>query len=113
MSTMSNYCKAYPAARLREYPSWREKMGPLVAPPSEEESSPEESSPATADGSTNDAREEYYYLHDNFVVTASVFVDEHVAFDDVTEDWKAFCQERLEFQIPPEALEDERGGASV
>jgi len=106
MATMSNYCKAYPAERLRAFHGWREQTPPLVTPgpdPSEPPSEPP--SGDTAATEAPEPPEEYYYLHDNYTVTASVFVDEQIAFDAVDDDWKQFCARTLEFEVPADALE--------
>jgi len=105
MPTMSSYCKAYPAPRLREFPHWQEKVAPLSVT----------AAGATPAGdpvaeSADSATEEYYYLHDNYTVTAGVFVDQDVAFDAITDDWKRFCADRLEFEVPAEVRELDREG---
>src|SRR5437899_2036450 len=88
MPTMSIYCKAYPASRLRDFPQWSEKVPPLTVTAAETASvASGEDAPDAAEPVT----EEYYYVHDNYVVTAGVFVDADVAFDAVTEDWKRCC----------------------
>ena len=33
----------------------------------------------------------------NFTVTDGIFIDENIIFDDVTDAWKDFCQNVLEF----------------
>lgn len=108
MAVMSDYCCAYPAARLRAYAAWSEKVPPLVAVPDDQA---EAGAPA-ADEGTGREPIEYYYLHDNYVVTAGVWVDEQVAFDDVTDEWKRFCTERLEF-VAPAAEPEAAGGAEA
>jgi hypothetical protein len=117
MATMSNYCKAYVASRFLEFPRWKPKTSPLVTPAEDspdDGAGPSEGTPAAVDAENAAAtapvvevveQEEYYYLHDNYTVTASVFVDESIAFDEVDDEWRRFCDERLGFQIPPEAIE--------
>lgn len=105
MATMSNYCKAYPVARFESFPGWQPRVPPLVASDSEpaEEAGPTD---ASQDREAVGAEpERYYYLHDNYTVTAGIFVDEHVAYDAVTPEWKAFCDQQLEFAVPADALE--------
>jgi hypothetical protein len=46
---------------------------------------------------------EFFFLHDDYVVTASVYRDEQVTFDHVTPDWKAFCEGVLNFTAPSAA----------
>jgi len=77
MSTMSDYCKAYPVERLRQYSGWEEAASnePL-------------------------ALEECVFIHDNLVVTRGVFKDEQILFDRVTDEWRAFCENALAFSVP-------------
>lgn len=93
MATMGRYCKAYPIARLRAFPQWTENAGNARV---EEE--------ATADGQTPGPRilteECFLYLQENYTVTDGIFLDENVIFDGVTPEWKAFCEQQLEFAIP-------------
>ena len=86
MKRISYYCKAYLAEELRRFPEWHERVQPLVVRPEEE---------AGSGGVT-----EYFFLHDDYVVTASVYRDEQVTFDHVTPDWKAFCESVLNFTAP-------------
>jgi len=86
MKPISNYCKAYLAEELRRFPEWHERVQPLVVQPEEA---------ADSGGVT-----EYFFLHDDYVVTASVYRDEQVTFDHVTPDWKAFCESVLNFTAP-------------
>ena len=73
MARMGSYCKAYPVQRLRAYPAWREN----------------------AESARNES--DYLYLQDNYVVTDGIFVDEHVIFDQVTDEWKTYCTDTLQF----------------
>jgi hypothetical protein len=86
MKRTSNYCKAYLAEELRRFPEWHERVLPLVVRLEEA---------ADSGGAT-----EYFFLHDDYVVTASVYRDEQVTFDHVTPDWKAFCEGVLNFKAP-------------
>lgn len=89
---MSIYCKAYLAQELRRFPEWRERVPPLVVRPEEA---------ADSGGGT-----EYFFLHDDYVVTASVYRDEQVTFDQVTPAWKAFCEGVLNFKAPSAGQKD-------
>ena len=40
------------------------------------------------------------HLHFHCIVTDGLFIDQNIVFDDVTDEWKAFCQKVLEFEIP-------------
>ena len=83
MAVMSKYCKAYSVEQLRQYPSWSEAIAPLVV---------------TADQESKGVS--YYYLHDDYTATAGIFRDQKVAFDRVTEEWKGFCANVLDFNPP-------------
>lgn len=78
MSTMGRYCKAYPIQQLRRYPNWPETIAIAVNP----------------DEGT------YLFLQDNYTVTAGVFIDEKIIFDQVTDSWRTFCENELHFSIP-------------
>lgn len=81
MKRMSNYCKAYPIERLRQFPGWKEHSKAI--PPADQLSARQSA--------------EFYFLHDDLRVTADIFADENVIYDRITEEWKAFCSEVLEF----------------
>ncbi|MDM8558859.1 hypothetical protein [Candidatus Parabeggiatoa sp. HSG14] len=94
MSQMGKYCKAYLAERFREFPNWTENLQNL-----------------RIDKKTEDGREidiertklkdnDILYLQENYVVTDGVFKDENIIFDTVNDEWKAFCKDTLEFEIP-------------
>ncbi len=85
MPHMSGYCRAYLDDELRRFPEWHERVPPLIAQP---EAQPGEDENA------------YFFLHEDFVVTASVYHDESVAFDQVTDAWRAFCRKGLAFEAP-------------
>jgi hypothetical protein len=40
---------------------------------------------------------DYLYVQRTFTVTDGIFIDENIIFDDVTDAWKDFCQNVLEF----------------
>jgi hypothetical protein len=74
----SAYSKVYPLSRFREFSAWREK---------------------TALKHT-EGPESYAFLHENFVVTADIFVDEQIVFDEITPEWIDFCTNFLGFSVP-------------
>ena len=76
MSTLGAYCKAYPISRLRRYQYWKE--------------------PDTREFGD----EAILFLHDNYVVTDNIYLDEGIVFNDITSQWKLFCDEALGFQEP-------------
>jgi hypothetical protein len=82
MRTTGHYCKAYSVEQLRQFIRWKE-----IVKRSDEE-------PAEV------SDDEYMYLHQNFILTRNVFVDENVIYADSAEDWKAFCLGVLRFEPP-------------
>ena len=40
------------------------------------------------------------YIHDNYVVRDGILPENAAIFDDISEEWKSFCQEKLGFAIP-------------
>ncbi len=112
MAEMSKYCKAYYVKRFREYPGWDEHAKKVKKERKEEKGEEIEIERDMTD-------EDFLYLHDSYIVTDGIFVDEDIIFDQVTDEWKEFCHKTLEFEIPvyepvkiPEAegAEGEGGG---
>lgn len=70
-----NYCIACYLGDLRRYPGW-----------------------------TSDAHdlkdEDVVFLHQDYTVTRSMWAGEDVIFNDVTEQWKEFCNNELRFAVP-------------
>jgi hypothetical protein len=92
MPMMGRYCKAYPITELRKFPGWQEQIEHLVPMESGIDGEP---SPRT-----HLEDDDYLFLQENFVVTDGIFLDQHVIFDRVTPEWKAFCVEQLAFVVP-------------
>ena len=76
---MREYSKAYHLKALRAFPQWEEK---------------------DRDDKDELNDESVVYLQDNFTVVKDVFEEEDYIFDAVTEEWKKFCAEELDFEIP-------------
>jgi len=92
MAEMGKYCKAYYAKDFRKFSGWKENLDNLR----QEE---------TDDGKEAEKRTELkdddiLYLQENYIVTDGIFKDENIIFDDATDEWKKFCTEELEFEIP-------------
>lgn len=108
--TMGRYCKAYPITRFREYEHWKEKAENARKEKKEIDGKEVE---VPRELTEND----YLYLHENYVVTDGIYLDENVIFDDVTEEWKKFCDTVLNFEIPdfeseqPKTAEKEKTAA--
>lgn len=93
MAIMGKYCKAYPIKRLREFSHWTEQT----------ENTRKEKKTINGEevevnrGLTDD---DFLYLQENYVVTDGIFMDENIIFENVTPEWKDFCQNTLGFEMP-------------
>lgn len=68
------YCTAYHLGDLRRYASWTETQ--------------------------QLADEDVVFLHQDYTVTKSIWTGEDVIFDNVTDQWKDFCNNELRFAVP-------------
>ena len=93
MAVMGKYCNAYPIKKLRQFNQWTENL---------EHARIERKYVDVKDVDVRRALtdDDFLYLQENYVVTDGVFKDENIIFDDVTPEWKEFCQKTLEFEIP-------------
>lgn len=91
---MGRYCKAYHARMLRDFSGWSENLANL-RPEKRTENGRETEVPRSAL-----ADDDILYLQENYIVTDGIFKDENVVFEAVTEEWKRFCAESLDFRIP-------------
>jgi hypothetical protein len=95
MAEMGKYCKAYLAKDFRRFDGWTENLDNLR---------PEEADDPGSEGTevkrTELKDDDILYLQENYVVTDGIFIDENIIFDDVTDEWKTFCHDELEFEIP-------------
>ena len=82
------YCTAYHLGDLRRYPAWSENK--LNGAGNE---------PATSEAQEL-AHTDVVFLHQDYKVTKSMWADEDVIFDKVTEEWKDFCNRELRFVVP-------------
>lgn len=78
-SSERKYCMAYHLGDLRRYPAWTENQ---TAEPQ-----------ALAD-------DEVIFLHEDYTVTKSIWSGEDVIFNNVTDQWKDFCNTELRFAVP-------------
>jgi hypothetical protein len=90
---MGNYCKAYELKHFRQYPGWSENAANVKKDKKEVDGKEVEVDRKLEDDSV-------LYLQENYVVTDGIFKDEHIIFDNVTDDWQRFCHETLAFEIP-------------
>jgi hypothetical protein len=94
MAEMGNYCKAYHVSGFRKFRGWKENTSDLRGE-KKYVNGKEIFEPKT---SLED--DDILYLQENHVVTHGIFKDEHIVFDDVTDEWKEFCHKELQFEIP-------------
>lgn len=71
------YCKAYRVADLSRFPQW---------------------AAITSDGSIGS--DEIVFLHQNYVVTRSIWHEKEPVLQNVTAEWRAFCEQDLGFKVP-------------
>jgi hypothetical protein len=76
---MRKYCKAYMLKDLRQFSGWR------MAPGETEQELGDE---------------DICYLWDDYTVVKSPVQSGGVLFEDVTPEWRDFCQTVLKFEIP-------------
>jgi len=69
------YCTAYHLGDLRRYSAWSSEVQDLKD-------------------------EDVVFLHQDYTVTKSMWVGEDVIFNNVTDQWKAFCDRELHFAVP-------------
>ena len=96
MAKRGLYCKAYPIERFQEFVKWKENakaIPPLAKPDNSQE-------PVQSEEDILHGR--FLFLQENFTVTQSIFLDEDIIFDQVTEEWKDYCRNVLEFGVPSE-----------
>ncbi|MCG6136124.1 MAG: hypothetical protein MET45_15985 [Nostoc sp. LLA-1] len=93
MATMGKYCKAYSLKKLREFSQWTECAENTKKEQKEVEGEKIESNRELTD-------DDFLYLQENYVVTDGIFKDENIIFDNVTPEWKDFCHNILDFEIP-------------
>lgn len=89
MPTLGKYSKSFKLSRFRQFPGWRENAentrlvkkevdGDIVEIPRE----------LTGD--------DYVYLHGDYTVTDSIFIDENIIYSDISPEWIEFCNILLE-----------------
>jgi hypothetical protein len=74
-SSDRKYCTAYHLGDLRRYPSWSSEAQDL-------------------------SDDDVVFLHQDYTVTKSIWAGEDVVFDNVTDQWKEFCNTQLQFAVP-------------
>lgn len=86
-----SYSRAYLLKDLRAYPGWREARLNRT----------EADDPAGGDGGQKElADDDVAFLQHDLTVTASMWSDENVIFDHVTQEWEEYCGTVLQFEVP-------------
>jgi ankyrin repeat protein len=76
------YCAAFQVQDLRRYPAWTENQ---------------------SNGNGSDTKlngDDVVFLHGDYSVTRSIWTNEDVVFDKITDEWKIFCDTELQFAVP-------------
>ena len=71
------YCKAYTGAELSRFSEW-----------------------STLTGGVSIDSDELVFIHQNYIVTRSIWHDKDLLLTDVTAGWRAFCEQALGFKVP-------------
>jgi len=90
MATMGIYCKAYPLSSFQSFGHWD------LAPAAEEEI----------------GNQDYLFLQENYVVTANVYIDENIVYNNITPEWIVFCKNTLHFEVPIDVLQADEAAAN-
>lgn len=93
MPVLGKYCKAYPVERFCAFRDWKEQQpfsGDAVSLQME----------TTSADDKHPARPRYLYLHEDLIVTKSIWTNKDIVFDDVTPEWREFCRTELHFEAP-------------
>ena len=95
---VGRYCKAYQVKQFRQYAHWRENADAIPRRNSADANKPlmDETEPPALEA------DDVLYLQENLVVTHGIALNEHVVFDDVTPEWRSFCEQTLDFRPPAE-----------
>ena len=90
---MGRYCKAYHISNFRNYKHWKEKAENTQLEKKEIDGNETEVPRELKEG-------DFLYLHENYIVTDGIYLDENIIFDEVTDEWKEFCDNTLKFEVP-------------
>jgi len=88
------YCKAYHLGDLRQFPYWAESKINWKEKGGKKESDDTESEDKEF---SNDG---IVFLHQDFTVTQSMWINENVIFNQVTPEWEQYCTNTLKFKVP-------------
>lgn len=91
---MPSYQHAYRLGQIRRFAGWKESPALLAEDATDELRGPLEDDTVV-------------FLHEDLSVTGTCFADSHVLFDEVTDAWRLFCRETLQFVVPDWEAESE------
>jgi hypothetical protein len=91
------YCRAYRLGELRRFSAWTENKINGA-----EESDGRSGNQTLGQHALSDGA--IVFLHQDYKVTRSIWPDEDVIFDQVTEQWKDFCATSIGF-VAPDSLD--------
>jgi len=89
------YCKAYYLRDLRKFTQWNESRINWSKPRNDEEK-------AVLEKEFTD--DDIVFIHQDYMVTRSMWHNEDVIYNKITSDWEGFCKKDLEFAIPEDLL---------
>jgi hypothetical protein len=99
MGNIGRYCKAYHVEQFRVFDGWAENAQ-NARKEKQQVDGKEVEAPRPLAG------EDILYLQEDYTVTDGIFVDENVIFDNVTPEWKQFCEQTLGFEVPAADLDE-------
>ena len=88
------YCKAYYLEQLRQFNGWTENKG------ISKQSKSDGSSDNGAGSEQGLSGDDIAYIHQDLTVTLWIWQHEDVVFDQVSDQWKEFCTNVLNFRVP-------------
>lgn len=101
MANMGIYCKAYPLSSFQGFSGWGLNGSPLkLGQPGQ----------GAAEGGPDN--QDYLFLQENYVVTANIYIDEDIVYDNVTPEWIEFCKNTLHFEVPADVLQADEAAAA-
>jgi hypothetical protein len=88
------YCRAYRLGDLRRFAGWKENLIDQMEPGKD---SPSSNDNKEGQGLSDD---DIVFLHQDYIVTLSMWQDENVIFKGSTQEWKDYCTDVLKFDAP-------------
>lgn len=83
------YCKAYHVQDFRRFADWKESRINWKT-----------TDDADKGADAEFADDDIFFIHQDYVVTESIWANENVIFNNVTPEWQDFCHSVLGFKVP-------------